>query len=523
MDGERLLNNLLRLKGRELRIIYAFLAKTSLPHLLSTLSKTILSKDDCTYLTSKVASVSASLDKRSDTDIQLDLFQELCQLIGRHDMYIQNISQLRKQCEEIVLETHKQLVKQDKLFAAFIKKMPSESRLEHLVHYQLERLMDEMDLYLKEEPKNRQATIYALLYSGLQSLSTDQQDNLKNSLQINDVTPESLMPIFVDKGLKESIEILRRIAGPKIYEAIPSILFFLTKKQTQSSGNRTEVANPLPDFLLSPLLINPFILKGRALLVNYHHKSIKKRLLPYFLFQITFLSYAESEEVEEEDRLIHLWMSRSTAYKDLHYHSNLLEMQHIETSDSLNKAENKLTEIENRMNQEKKLILEEKEKIKGALTYIDIRALKISDAFTRLSEQYENSQRTIRDIESLKRSDRLETSVMKQVSTKLMNMTASLDILSEKRRSDYLLSLMVEEVITSENDFKDAEKANIKRSTATIDRLAEMKRTVFMEKERCRAKLSRIENQQEGVMKKLQTLEKTNKGLKEWLTVGEKQ
>ena len=167
--------------------------------------------------------------------------------------------------------------------------------------------------------------------------------------------------------------------------------------------------------------------------------------------------------------------------------------------------------------------MEEKEKIKGALTYIDIRALKISDAFTRLSEQYENSQRTIRDIESLKRSDRLETSVMKQVSTKLMNMTASLDILSEKRRSDYLLSLMVEEVITSENDFKDAEKANIKRSTATIDRLAEMKRTVFMEKERCRAKLSRIENQQEGVMKKLQTLEKTNKGLKEWLTVGEKQ
>ena len=50
-----------------------------------------------------------------------------------------------------------------------------------------------------------------------------------------------------------------------------------------------------------------------------------------------------------------------------------------------------------------------------------------------------------------------------------------------------------------------------------------MKRTVFKEKERCRAKLSRIENQQEGVMKKLQTLEKTNKGLKEWLTVGEKQ
>jgi len=90
MDGERLLSNLLTLKGRELRIIYAFLAKTPLSHLLSTLSKSVLSKDDCSYLTDQVISKAAVLDNRDDEDVQLDLLQELCRVMGRDHLYIRN-------------------------------------------------------------------------------------------------------------------------------------------------------------------------------------------------------------------------------------------------------------------------------------------------------------------------------------------------------------------------------------------------------------------------------------------------
>lgn len=521
MDGERLLSNLLTLKGRELRIIYAFLAKTPLSHLLSTLSKSVLSKDDCSYLTDQVISKAAVLDNRDDEDVQLDLLQELCRVMGRDHLYIRNADHLKEVCEELVLEVHLQLVKQDKLYAEFVRKAKDESKLDQLLDYQLNRLITEMDLYLKEEPKNRQATYYTMLYSSLHSLSINQRDELKKGLRVKDVSPESVLPKLMELGTKESIELLKPIAGLTVYEAIPPMLYFLTKKQDEKPSNRTEVPDPYPDFLLSSLLINPFILNGRALLVNYHHQSIKKRLMPFFLLQISFSSLIESQGTGEADRLIDLWKSRYVTYKDLHLDSNLLEMKHIETTHSLQKADKKLTEIEKRLLLERKIIQEEKGKIMEALTYIDTLALTISDHFTSLSEQYEKSQRAISEIESLKRSDRLETSVMKQVSTKLLNMTASLDVLSEKKRSEQLLSQMVEEILASEANFKNEEKRIIKRCHSAIAKLTDMKKTGFIEKERYRAMLSEIESEQKGVMKKLYTLEKTNKAFKEWMIAGE--
>ena len=521
MDGERLLSNLLSLKGRELRVIYSFLAKTPLSHLLSTLSKSILSKEDGSYLTAQVMSKAAALDNRSDEEIQLDLLQELCRVMGRDHLYVKNTEHLKDVCEELVLDVHLQLVKQDKLYAAFVKKAKDESNLNQMLQYQMNRLITEMDLYVKEEPKNRQATYFSLLYSSLHSLSIHQRDKLKNSLRLKEASPESVLPKLMEKGTKGSVELLLPIAGAVVYEAIPSMVYFLTKKQGEVPANRTEVPDPYPDFLLSSLLINPLILNGRALLVNYHHNSIKKRLMPFFLLQISYPYLTGNQETGNGECLIDLWKNRYIAYKDLHLDSNLLEMKHIETSYSMQKAEKKLTEIEKRIQLENQMILEEKQEIKTALMYIDTQALNISDHFSALSEQFEKSQKSILEIEALKRSDRLETSVVKQVSTKLLNMTASLDVLSEKKRCDQLLNQMVEEIIHSENDFKNEEKKNIKRCYSAIERLTEMKKKELIEKQRYRGKLAEIENQQKGVMKKLHTLEKKNKAFKEWMTAGE--
>ena len=521
MDGERLLHNLLSLKGKELRIIYAFLAKTSLSHILSTLSKSILSKDECSYLTKQVTSKSENLSNRTDEELQLDLFQELCRVMGRDPLYIRNTDHLAELCEEIVVKVYQQQAKQDKVFAAFAEREKNDSKLELLLHYQLNRLTAEMDVYVKEESKNRQITYYTLLYSCILTLSIDQQNELKKTLQLQSLSSESVLPKLIEKGTRGSMGLLKPIVGDAMYEVLPSMLYYLTKKPEEFPANRTEVPDPYPDFLLSPLLVNPLILNGRALLVNYHHQSIKKRLMPFFLFQISFPSLVGMHEKPEAGRLIDTWKNRYITYKDLHFDSNLLEMKHIEACHSMQKAERKLTEIEKRIHLENQIINEEKERIKEALVCIDTVALSISGHFAELSAQYEKSQRAIKENEALKQSDRLETSVMKQVSTKLLNMTASLDVLAEKKRSEQLLDQMVQEIIESDNDFKEDEKRIIKKCYSAIAKLTDMKKSAFMEKERCRGKLAEIDNEQKGVMKKLHTLEKTNKAFKEWMTVGE--
>ena len=106
MDGQLLANGVVRLKGNDLKLVYALLCKTNMGSLLTSKSKDLITKGDSDHFMKHLESEVQKLDSKSDEELQVDLFVEMTKLLNLRGLNYSLQKEIEDQSATIVDEVY---------------------------------------------------------------------------------------------------------------------------------------------------------------------------------------------------------------------------------------------------------------------------------------------------------------------------------------------------------------------------------------------------------------------------------
>ena len=118
MDGQLLANGVVRLKGNDLKLVYALLCKTNMGSLLTSKSKDLITKGDSDHFMKHLESEVQKLDSKSDEELQVDLFVEMTKLLNLRGLNYSLQKEIEDQSATIVDEVYDLFLKQNKKLLA---------------------------------------------------------------------------------------------------------------------------------------------------------------------------------------------------------------------------------------------------------------------------------------------------------------------------------------------------------------------------------------------------------------------
>lgn len=512
MDGTLLSNSIYSLKGRDLRIIYSLLSNMNLRKLVSFNVNKILTREHNADYVNFIFEAANEFNDIPDATLQFSLFQEMNKTLGLNCLSYETTDHINNQCKAIVEKVYQIYLNQEKSFLQFTNEQIEFTRIHLMIHYQLRQLFYEVEYRFQNLSVDEQRDFLDILYHFILKLPEDNQRILQQNL------PGKIMQIEDLKNIELSTLLLQLSNSnlPSFFHMFTNLMIKYAEKLTINIPllHHDHISSAIK-LLTSPYFITPHVLGGRVLQVNYHHQAIKKRLMPFILMQITLPYLCNENSVSSPVFFQNEWKRRVEEYRQMDYQSVVIEMKHIEISNLLHICRQRINKYELQKRQIEERLHIEIHKLKSTLLFMDINELAINQSFEKHRTEYLHIQNKIKQLTLAKREDILETSLMKQVANKLLNMSVTLDQFGKEKKVDELLESLVMDILDSDSHFKQEERVIIKQIQKELKDITYMIETENIIKTEYEKELIKLNQQLKECSEKLKQLENDNYRIKE--------
>lgn len=444
MDGQSLGQALVRLSGDDLRFVYALLCKTNVLNLFTTKTKDLLSSKEPNHFSKHLAEEARKLRGKTDEELRLLLFLEITKIAklrgGRYD----SPKEIEDKCQEIVDWAHLEFQKKNKDFTSYYKKNEF-TKLEAMVNWQMNQIFKEMDMKLRKLSDKEQDDFAATVMGYVFSLPKAHQEKIKEKLEVQELSNTVIKRVVAQSGASVLFAAIVEASG----------FAFYTTATTELAGVMGLIGVTLPfgaytglgsmiAFLANPLIMLPLLLGGGVLMVNHQNKSLRKRLVPIVLMQITLPYYTDPVIGHYDlDLITNEWIPRMKEYEQL--------QQELHTNEEEQKILQEKIRLINGKLQVKDM---EKKKRENAISTLkgNIKVQLINDKgrpyFDRLSDDLDMYRKEIILIERKMANERnAATGLWGSIKTSLKTNSYQSDITELKRKIDSIYDDMVKKVV----------------------------------------------------------------------------
>jgi len=514
VDGQILASSLVSLKGTDLRMIYALLCKTNIGHLLSSKTKDLFSKEEQNHFTKHLEEEVNRLKNIDDSILQLDLFLELTKLLNLQGTKYTLQKEIEDQCTTIVNEVYKQYQKQDKHFRLFSENQPNTTKLQQMVIYQMRKVFTELDASFQDFSIGDQIKFASQVNDYIHSLPEDKQVKIKERLGVDDLTDELVRKAIATSGTSIVFAIIVEVSGFAFYTTATSLMatFAGLLGLTLPFGFYTGLTSTIA-VLSNPLFIIPLLLGGGAVLVNHQNKSLKKKLLPIIVMQITLPFMSKEDEFISFNNIIQEWEIRYNQYHNLHSELEEILLKQKDNKNDIIQCERRIKECNKQIAVQIGQIQYEKQQILTTLKCSNMNSLAISSIFNTYKNQYQTIIVKIRDLENSKRSNPVKPGFFKLLQRKIINVGTFLDINDENKKIEGILEKMVTEVLRSTSSFKQTEREKVKQMENNIAKLTAERNTTETNKRKLHEVSSNLNQEHRAYTQKIKLFEKENYGV----------
>ncbi|WP_226086026.1 hypothetical protein [Mesobacillus sp. S13] len=519
MDGVILANSLVSLRGTDLRMVYALLCRTNIVDLLSSKTRDVFSKDNGDHFTKHLEAEVKKLENIDDRVIQVELFLEITSLLKLRGMKYTLEKEIVDQCTNVVRDVYQHYKKQDKQFRAFSEKQTNSTMLQQMIQFQMSKVFNELDESFNDFSIEDQTKFAEQVNDYIHSLPEEKQQKIKEKLGLNDLSDEMVRKTIAASGTSVVFAIIVEVSGFAFYTTATTLvasfagLFGLTLPFGFYTGLTSTVA-----VLANPLFIIPMLLGGGYLLYNHQNKSLKSKLLPIIIMQISLPYMSNGGESVSFHPFLQEWEGRYENDVELREELEKIAREQDFVRKQISDCEKQIKDLNARVMSEEGVLESEKQRIKSALKFADLRQLKVSEPFSKRRQLY---LKTLEDISYIMRSKKISnssTGFFQRIGNSLSNFSSSLDIKGKEKIADSYLDLMVEDVLDSQSSFKENERNAVLSSRRILQELLRKKADEDMQKAELQEELSRLNSENSRFSKKIKTLEKENYGLADLFT-----
>ena len=481
LDGRILAGSIVSLQGTDLRMVYALLCKTNLGHLLSSKTKRLFSKEGSDHFTKHLEDEVKKIENKDDHELQVDLFLELTELSklrGRKYTLRQNIED---QCEMIVKEVYERYQKQDKQFRSFVEDMSHLSKLQQMIRFQMSKVFRELDGGFQEFSLEDQMKFASQVNEYIHSLPEEKKQMIQEELDIPELTDMTIGKAIMMNGTSMVFAIIAEVSGTAFYSTATTLvtrfanLFGFTLPFGFYTGVTSTVA-----VLTNPLFMFPLLIGGGAILINHQNKSLKKKLLPIILLQLSLPYMNQEEEICEFEPFIGEWARRYNEYRSYCLGIERIEAEQTELIEAILHNDMMIKDYEGQIREKSKKLKEAKQQIRSVLLALNLDGLDISRSFEKHKLEYEEVVANIEELRNVKKQDPVNPSLLRKISSQLTNLATPLDILEEEKKLEPILEKMVNDVLLSKNSLFKAKRELVLHMERDVNKL---KRDLVTEKE----------------------------------------
>ncbi|MEG0472913.1 MAG: hypothetical protein RR588_11310 [Solibacillus sp.] len=310
MDGKLLTSSIVHLKGQELRMIYSLLFKTNIVSLMSAKTKDLFNKN--------VDHFNASLEKEieklahiSDEALQIDLFLKLTEIYELKGSLYDSAHEIEQKCAQIIQSAHEEMLKDEKEYKEFVHSADDKSALQFMIHYQMQKVFSTFDGKFKEFNEKERNDFTEKIHQFLMELPTEKQAQLKEKLQIDELTNDTVRQIMVTQGSVTVLSIIVEVAGFTAYTSLTSAIAtsMAIVGMTRPFGVYT-FATTLLTLIINPFVLIPLALGGGGWLLTRQNKHLRKKLVPVVLLQMTLPLIVGVGHEEAEQQNLQAFISR---------------------------------------------------------------------------------------------------------------------------------------------------------------------------------------------------------------------
>ena len=364
MNGRVFAHALLQTTGEELRGVYALLFKTNIVSMMTAKTKDLLKRETDHFNESLQAEVK-KLARYSDAEIQVKLLTEIVQALELKGMDYKHIRDIESQSEVIVQALHEQMLKDDKEYRAFIEVADEQEVYSFLVQYQMQKLFSAFHDEFQELNEEQSMEFAEKIKKILTDLPLEKQYLLKRQLGIDELTNEAIRSAILTQGSVVVLSAIVEVAGFSAYITLTTAIAatMALAGVTLPFGVYT-VATTLFSMLVNPFILIPLALGGGGVLLKHQNKSLKKKLLPVGVLQITLPIIAQNRigQIDSAPFIEH-WQQQVARYEEL------LEKR-AEYKEAIIKKQEDITKYEEKREHHVRAMGANKEKVKTYKAFI---------------------------------------------------------------------------------------------------------------------------------------------------------
>ena len=491
MEGRQLINGLVQLKGNSLRMVYSFLHQTKPHHLINKQTKEEILRYH-RYLEGQAN----NLIEQNDSGLQLDIWLEMMTLLQvkvTKGVYKENIIQQANRIVNGMVE----LYNQNSDFMSFKEEHSSNNRINTILLFEIKLQMNRWIEWLKKE-KTKDIHLFMQDFQQLMEAQSNEQ------------TKELLKEIDKDTKFGDIIVLFLMNNGLLHYQDILKLIWGHGLRMGLFQG---EVDPKLiPSFVLTSPVINGRQVEGIDLRNYLQIEYFKRSLVPIVVLQISILS-TNCQSTPSFALISNEWKNRIDNYGQLMLNLKTLEKEKSELEKELESNKMKLKDIYNESKLTRDQIKADKKVIYHALKYTDLTSLDVNLAFEVHRREFITIQQKLNQLLSEKYREG-KNNMFSKIKDVISNVGTSIQIQNEKRKLDYYLKEMTEDLLASKSSFKHEERLRIQEAEKRLEELYYWKKQHLEYQKLLKGDLMKVKRSLWKTNKEIKEGEKKHYGLK---------
>ncbi|MDF9843755.1 MULTISPECIES: hypothetical protein [unclassified Paenibacillus] len=311
MAGKSLAQGLMASSGEQLRLIYVLVMETGILRMITNKTKDLFDKN-IDHSQQQLNQEIAKLNGIDDDTLRLELFLHMTKEFELAGSHYNTSYEIENKCGEILRKAHAYQLKKDKDYSAFVSRNAQLQIDGQLVMYQMQKILGSAGGELNKLTPDQQDTFTEQIEKFIDSLPVEQQQKIKEKLNIDAVTNVTIKNVIITQGSAVLLAVIVEIAGFAAYTTLTSLIagtFGLIGLTLPFGAYMT--ATSVLSVLTGPL---GFLLIGGAsgfMMLN-QSKKVKKTLLHMGIVQLILPVLLDESVMYEYDSFIRQWTA--------HYH-----------------------------------------------------------------------------------------------------------------------------------------------------------------------------------------------------------
>lgn len=491
MDGKQLIDALVQINGKPLRMVYSFLHYTKPQHLINKQSK-----DDTIRYHQYLENQASQLVDKNDSALQLDIWLEIMRLLQldlSQGIHNENVIQ---QANRIMHEVSK-LYNHHSEFQTLTLKFAMNDRITNVLLFEINLQMNRWMEWIKKQKTTDIHEFMQDLWNWLQDKSDERniEVEMKNDLKLEEI----LVEFLATNGIFYYRDILKLI----------------WKHGIKMNVFKDELDEDLGVYLvLTSTILNGRQVEGNDLRNYLQIEYFRKNLLPLFLLQVFMISCKKNNQTTPNYTPIsNEWKHRINHYGQLIVNLDSLEEEKSELEKEIESNHRKLKDIYNEEKLTENQIKTDKMTIYHALKDADLTTLDVNLAFEVHRREFLTIQQKINQLVNEKHRQ-VNNSVLSKIKTAISNVSTSIQIQNEKRKLDYYLKEMTEDLLASKSTFKEEERRRIHEAEKRLAELKHWKKQHHDYQRLLKGDLMKVKRSLWRTRKEIKEVERKHYGLK---------